>query len=223
MVQETASTAGDTTPLFGAPQVNGDGLQFRPSFSADSSSNPSGIDTTGGKVWFQVDAKPGWALEEIEISEDGTYSLFSTTSEAMAIVTGFAFVRILETDEWTGIGPDNGNEALDFGAGGNVFQLTGSDMYANGSWTGSYALTLADIVQGTPYEGQNIKRIEFALDNMLVASASSGTTNISKTSAGVQMAVHTAPIPEPTTGIMGLMGVGLAVAYGTRRRSRKNG
>jgi hypothetical protein len=224
MVQETVSTAGDVEPLFGAPQLNGDGLQFRPSFSADSATNSSGIDATGGKVWFQVDAKPGWALEQIEISEDGTYSLFSISDppDATVAVSAFAFVRILETDQWTGIGPDNGNEMLDFGPDGNIFQLTATP-FEVGSWSGSYSVNLADIVQGTAYEGQAIKRIEFALDNMLLASSTSGSANISKTSTGVQLDVVTAPIPEPTTGMLGLMGVGLAVTYGTRRRGRKNG
>jgi hypothetical protein len=70
----TESSPTDPVPLFGAPIVSGDSIDFNPvGFGAFSAGG--GADLTDGQLLFNVMAKPGFAINAISFGEAGITTL----------------------------------------------------------------------------------------------------------------------------------------------------
>src|SRR3990172_510762 len=69
------SNSGDALPLFGAPTVSADSLDFDPVGFDANATGALGVDVTDGNLNFMVVAKRGKAIQSLELSEAGDTTL----------------------------------------------------------------------------------------------------------------------------------------------------
>ncbi len=98
-VTETANTPGDTEPLFSAPTITGNTLDFNPKGFA-ASAGGGGVDITDGQLNFMLRSIAGSVITELSISESGDYTLFGTGSAATSLLYAISLghVSVLEID-----------------------------------------------------------------------------------------------------------------------------
>jgi len=214
-VTENTNT-GDDQPLFGAPTVAGDSIDFDPSGFSASSSGGGAPDLTDGQLTFMIMAQEGKAINNVTFSEAGDASLarsLDTTDDALTSVTSNIFIDILEVHgapinainvqgEMT-FAPSDGSYTLsEDGSGGATF---------NTGWTGSFFVDLTGV------DGVNglITKVSVNIDNVLTASSATNSTAFiaKKDFDGVTIATN---IPEPTTALLAVSGL-LAMACSRRR------
>ena len=197
----TEDSGTDPTPLYASPTVTGDTLGFDPtaSFSSSAPMGPASGDTTDGKLSLVIEAKPGFYIDTVALSEFGDYSLVATDgTSAMAIASGVIF----------GVDDVSNTQTSDvFAASGTPFSVTGPD-FASGTWNADALLD---------YTGLNVTRVEIILDNTLQTVAQAGAAAfIAKN--GFDLSVQTSVIPEPGTLLLATGGMVLII--GTRWRER---
>jgi hypothetical protein len=215
----TEDSATDPTPLFGAPLVSGDTLDFTPvGFGASSAGG--GADMTDGQLSFMVQAKPGQSIQNILIKEFGDTTLAGVVP--LNSTTTSTFVRMpvfIDIVEVNGVGinpiklsassippivatfnPSNGDFYLGIdGGGGPLYHTT---------WTGQLFVNLDAIQKG-------ITKINVNLDNVLIAVSQVGTSALI---AKKDFFTVTTNIPEPTSFGLALLAVALAGCLGRRGR-----
>jgi len=214
-VTEDTNT-GDTQPLFGAPNVSGDSLDFDPVGFSASSSGGGVPDQTDGQLSFMIVAKDGQQINSISFSEAGDTSLargVGSTDDAYTSVTSSIFIDIVEVNgaPINGINvvgamtfsPSDGDYLLSTDGGGNITYNT--------EWTGSYHLDLSTV------DGINglVTKVNVNLDNVLTASSDTNSSAFiaKKDFDGVTITTN---IPEPTTALLAVFGL-LATACSRRR------
>ncbi|MFV2066636.1 MAG: PEP-CTERM sorting domain-containing protein [Pirellulales bacterium] len=216
MVQEDSGT--DPTPLYGAPTVFGNSLDFDPvSFNAFAS-GAGGIDLTDGTLAMKIEAKPGVGISDLLYNEAGDFTLLGFGSDnTLSSVRAAFFVNILEVDG-VGITPVNLNFSMDMSPDGGIYRLAeqGGGPLQQGNWSGSLVVdidgALADA--GVPFDlGATL--VSVTLDNTLTALSQDGTSAFiaKKDFGGTSITVV---IPEPVSLL--LMAVGLIGLVVVRRR-----
>ena len=98
-VTETANTPDDEEPLYLAPTIIGDKLDFDPAgFSATATGGSA--DLTDGQLNFTLMGISGTAITSIWLSERGDYSLLGSGTEVTQVVygLGIASVTVLAID-----------------------------------------------------------------------------------------------------------------------------
>lgn len=213
------SNSGDATPLFGAPTVSGDSLDFNPvGFSANSKNGAA--DITDGQLKFGVVAKDpigsDFGIQSITLSESGDTTMAGIgTDSTTTAVFGYGVVDIYEVD---GIAINNISVpfSLTFNPSGGTFGLGtdgGGGPVFSTSWSGSATIDLDAILtaNSVPFV-VGATRINVNLDNTLLATSETGTETLiaKKDFGGLSVTVNKpdpGEIPEPTT----LMLVALAV------------
>lgn len=219
-VTEDALSPGDSTPLFGAPTITGDSLDFDPvSFSA-SASGAGGVDTTAGNVEFDVLAKSGFSIDTLTFTEAGNTTLagFGTDS-TFTQVTATLVIDIEEVDgaPFTG-GPINYTDALTFTPSGGDFGLAtdgaGGPAFSQ-LWTGQANVNIGQILADNNVSSVNgATKVTVTLVNSLVALSEDGTQAfISKQDVDGNLTV-TANVPEP--GAFSLLALLAGSALGLR-------
>jgi hypothetical protein len=229
MVTESSST--DPGPLFGAPTVSGDTLDFNPVGFSASSSNGGAADITDGQLLFMVKAKPGLGLGSIVIDERGDTSLagFGTDATFTSVslngvlniseVGGVAINTIALPIAFSSIGPSGGTYGLttDFGGGpGGTIAWNGSALID---------LTPANPLVAAAYAAQNldpkvpVTKISVNFDNTLIALSQAGTSALIAKKDQLIIIVRNPPggdVPEPASAMLALLTmIGAAVV---RRR-----
>lgn len=98
--QEVTEDSGtDATPLFGAPEVVVNRLDFDPTAFASSANGAGDSDFTDGQLNFMIDALPGAGILSFDITESGSYSFGGLGTAATRADFGvLAEVTILEVD-----------------------------------------------------------------------------------------------------------------------------
>jgi len=210
-------------PLFGAPVVSGDALDFTPINFAVSALTPSTFDFLDGFLTFMAVAHPGNAIQNIQFGEGGALSVVGSGSDDTFVnVSAVGFVKVIEIDG----NPLPANTAVpqipigltfDFGNLGNGSWGRAADGFANGKlWTGNQLISINQELtnRGIPYV-TGATKLTIALDNALYAqsSATGGAYIDKKTFFTV-----TFNVPEPASCL--LAALGLAFGLVVSRRSR---
>jgi len=214
----TEDSATDPTPLWGAPTVSGDGLQFTPLAAFSASTSGGGADLTDGKLDTTLmvnDPKVG-AINTISVFERGDYTLAGggtiTTSTSVGAPV---FLTLLEVDG-VGITPIplySGN--LLFAPSGGSYDLI-NDPGTGVIWTGNLLIDVnaAMAALPDPIVGRATK-IKYHMDNTLTAiSEASSIAFIGKKDGIVRLDVN---VPEPASCVLACIGLALLALVGRRR------
>lgn len=208
----TESSSTDPVPLYNAPSINGDLLDFDPTSFGASTAGVAGFDITDGQLNFTVTAEQGQSIGSLIISEAGDYMFtgISPTAGTLVVASLAATVSILEVDGVTLALP------IDIFVPETFFNdyATVGNAPAPGlrQWS---LLTTVDIAGALnlPYQ-LGATKIEVVVDNQLTASTTADNTAFI---AKKDFRVNVGPvIPEPTS--LALLAMGAAVL--TRRRHR---
>ena len=211
------SNSGDPLPLFGAPAVFGDSLDFDPVGFSAHASGAAGVDITDGNLTFMVVAHAGYAIENIQLSEAGDTTMAGFGTDAT--FTGVTASGILNINEVDGVGipvisvpfslaftPSGGTYGLlTDGGGGPLF---------NSNWQGFLFQDIEQVLinEGVPYT-LGATKISINIDNTLSALSENGTSSLiaKKHFGGLSVTVN---IPEPSSLLLG----GIVLLAGMIRR-----
>jgi hypothetical protein len=217
------NTHADPNPLFGAPTVSGDTLDFSPNnFFAAVQPGPGG-DLTDGLLKFRGVSLPGFAMENIKFAEGGAFSTTGFGTNATFVDVGaVGFIDVFEVDNVL-INKVTIPIGLTFSFGSNGAQndgkwRLGTEGFANGNlWTG---MQLIDIKQELINRGVPVVNgatlIDVVIDNSLYAQAESNLTNalIDKK----DFFTVTVNVPEPASCLLAIFGLVAGVMVSRRSR-----
>ncbi len=214
-VQESSVT--DPVPLFGAPTVVGNVIDFNPvGFAATATGG--GIDLTDGQLDMSIRAKPTYAVDRVVFSEAGDFSLIGIgTANTYVQVTANFFVDIMQVDGVNLGSPVSFTTQMQFvPVTSGIFTLP-ANPGAGQLWNGSITLDLAQALDdaGVSYTlGATLVKVN--LDNQLVALSESGTYSYIAKKDFKGFSVTTFTVPEPSSFALLLLG-GLGLFF---RRNR---
>jgi len=221
-VNVTEDTGSDEPlPLFGAPTVTGNSIDFNPT-GFDATSAGEGSDITDSNLVFMVRAKPLVGIQSVILSEAGdTTQAGNVTPGSMGTATAVFASGVLDIHEVDNIGINHISVpfSLTFSPSGGTYFLGtdgGGGPIFNTQWTGTATLPVEDILtaNGVPFT-IGATKISIDLDNTLVAVSERATSAVigKKDFGGVSITVI---IPEPAS--FGLAGLGAAVLLAPARR-----
>lgn len=220
-VQEDANSAGDAPPMFGAPSVSGDSLDFDPVGFGASASGAADNDLTDGNLKFDIVAKPGKYLTNVQFAEAGDTTLAGFGTDAtFTSVTAQLFIDVEEVDG-VAITPFNIVADMTFTPSDGDYFLGadggGGPIY-NKAWSGSVTVDLIQALIDNNISFINgATKVTFNLDNTLVANSEAGTSALiaKKDLDGLSV---TANVPEPASLALLSLGILGAATYTGRRR-----
>jgi hypothetical protein len=215
------NTHRDLLPLFGAPTLSGNTLDFTPiNFYSDSQFAAPPFDLTDGLLQFMGMSQPGFAIQNITFAEGGALSVLggSATANTLVDVSAVGFIDVFEVDN---VAIDK--ERIDieltfsFGVGGNGTWRRIPEGLVNGQpWTGSQFINIKQELLARGIAVVNgATLIKVNLDNSLYAQSELvGGAYIDKK----DFFTVTTNIPEPTSCLLAMFG--LVVGGLAARRSR---
>jgi hypothetical protein len=235
-VREAANSAGDTAPLFGEPTVigapnpptypaspcilcniPGDTLDFDPTgFGANATGG--GVDITDGNLRFVVKAKPAESIDNIQIYEQGDYTLVGLGNAATSVFARIAGVVNIQAVDGIGVN----SISIPFSQMLAAVGSTGVNVIAT-PWSGTVLLdlTTANPVVAAAFAAQGINpqlgvtQASVSFDNTLVATSQVGTSALIAKKDVLTVKTN---IPEPTSCALVLLGVVLSGLVTRRAR-----
>lgn len=213
----TEDSITDPLPLYGAPTVIGDQLDFGPTAFGSFSTN-GGADITDGLLRGSITANDGYSLDSFSFTEFGDYTLLGGggTAATAAYIGQTFFVTITEVDGVAlGVNAFTVNASSVFTSDGDFFLPDESGIAVPWSGSGSIdlAAALADRKADFPQiTGNAVTGIEFTSNNTLVTTSESGTVAFIQ-KKDVQLSIVS--IPEPAS--LSLIGLGASVLLRRRR------
>ena len=210
----TENSQTDPTPLYGAPTISVDTLDFNP-IGLGAFATDGGIDLTDAQLEFGIMAKEGYGLQTLMFIERGDYTLGGLGTAATYVdITTSLFLDIIEVDG-VGITPIKLEQQMVFSPNASgLFELP-SDGGVNVIWTGSLSVDLNAVLAANNIDFQvGVTKATVNLDNTIFAQSESGTTAfLAKKDLGVSIV---SIVPEPTAAAFLLLGLG-AMAWSRRK------
>ena len=207
--------------LFSAPTVVGDTLEFDPvAFFAEVDPGP-GSDITDSEINTIIEAQPGFFIDNIQITEEGDFTLTGLPGAFGHAGVGAAFFfEVLGVDGvLVGDGPI-GFASMQFttggGPNGGQYMLPG-DAGNTTPWIGTAFLDINAALAASPYAGQRSTSIRLSFDNTLSAAADENASSFiqKKEIGGIIIRTN---IPEPSTLAMVGLVIGAAATVVMRRK-----
>lgn len=191
--------------LFGAPTVAGDALFFTPTTYKAQSFNGTGFASASQTFNITVNANPGYLLSAVNLSEDGDY--YNIGAGSSVAVGGKLYVRDLESP----LTPPASSKIKSSVALTNTTSMMD---FETTDWTSH---TNIGIPAGWGGADGIVSGVNVTIENILLASSLTlgDAAFIEKKFVGLN--VVTAPVPEPETYALLLVGLGL-VGVAVRRR-----
>jgi len=202
--QVTEDSSTDPTPLYGAPSVSGDSLNFSPVSFGANAGGAGGFDITDGTLATTLHAISGNYIEKIQFSERGDYTLAgSGTAGTNATVTNSLFVRITGV---TGapINPITTTVSMTFTPSGGSYDLI-ADPGAGVTWQGNTLVDIDAMLLAAGYGDRKATDVDISMDNQLLAFSEAGTIAYIKKKQAEGITI-TAIVPEPATLSLLLLG-----------------
>lgn len=208
----TESSSTDAVPLYGAPEVSGNTMDFDPTFASNSFDGSPGADTTDGQLNFDFMTVPGAGIDSFTIKESGSVTLFGAGTAATGAGAGIlAEITITEADGVTLPTP--------LKIVGSVFKSWTLDTSPGTSpWSNELTVSFGSDLFALGYEYAT--KGEVVIDDTLVTTSESNpntTAFIDKKDFVVIPGGDLNTIPEPASAA--LIGLGLVAAGALRRRS----
>ncbi|MFK7789173.1 MAG: PEP-CTERM sorting domain-containing protein [Phycisphaeraceae bacterium] len=208
-VTESSGTNALPPALYGAPDINGDLLDFDPLAFTAQSAGAGGFDLTDGQLNFTMTAEPGEAINSLIVSEGGDYSFSGVTPDAGTFlsVSVATTINILAVDGDTLGLPieifQTDTFVIDYASVGNA-PSTGLNL-----WSLDYTVDILGALN-SPFQ-LGATEIEVVIDNQLTTTTTAGNQAfVSKKDFNVN-------VPEPTS--LALIGLG-GLLMVRRRRDR---
>lgn len=210
-VTENATSAGDTEPLFGAPESVADTLFFDDMDFTSSASNGS-TDSTVGMLTTTVMAMGNAYITDLVFNEFGDYSLTGLSGEATATVAAAFTITIQEANQ-APIADVVIAVNMSFNPDSGMFELTNNGQQNASPWNGGLSVDIAQALLDAGVAG-NATKVLIELTNTLETTSEAGNSAFiaKKTFGGTSITV----IPTPGALVM----LGLAGAVASRRRRR---
>ncbi len=210
----TEDSATDATPLFGAPTVAGDALDFNPTNFVSSSSGGA-IDSTIGVLNFTAEATSGNFIDQIVLSEAGDYTIFGSGGVGTsATVAAPVFINIVEVDG-VSISPINYNGNLVFTPSAGDYNLADDGAGFGVIWTGVLDIDVEQLLidAGVNYT-YGATEVKVILNNILATTSEAGSSaEIQKKDLqGLTVTIF----PEPASAML-LAALGLPVLSRRKR------
>ena len=195
---------GDTGPLFGAPTVTGNSIDFNPA-GFDAATQNAGNDTTLSSFSFTLTANPGTWIRRVTFSEAGDATLAgnvapgSTATSTAVSASGTIEIRevnflpinpVISAPFTLTFSPSGGTYFLGTdGGGGPIF---------HSQWSGSVTIPVEDILLANGIN-TGATRVVIDLDNSVTAASEAGTSaQVDIKDFGAVVIRADAPIiPEP--------------------------
>jgi hypothetical protein len=211
----TESSETDANALYNAPSIVVDTLTFNPDFTSYST-GAGGSDTTDGKLTFDVNAKSGYFINELEFKEEGDVNLIGFSNDAYADVSANFFVTVTEVDG-VPINPVTGNTTMTFSPsadGSYLLSNLGGPGY-NTTWSGDMKINIDVLLTSLsiPFE-DGATKVEVALDNTLSTLSQAGTEAFIAKKDFKGFTVTS--IPEPASAVL-MIGMTSGLMFVRRR------
>lgn len=208
-VTESSSSDPVPPPLYGAPTIAGNLLDFTPvGFDASTTGSTPGADLTEGQLNFTMEAVPATGLTTLIIDEAGEFTLSGAGTSLTTVSAGiFAQVNITHV---------NGLAVTEFSVSGSA--SFSADLPTSPGvdqpWALSLQLDLIPALINAGYDPQvdSITQADVVVNNTLAALSEVGpdtTASISKSNFDVN-------VPEP--GSLALLALGTCLVAARRRR-----
>ncbi|HEX3600612.1 MAG TPA: PEP-CTERM sorting domain-containing protein [Lacipirellulaceae bacterium] len=202
-LQVTESSGTDPVPLYGPPTPFATGLDFDPAAFV-ASANGGGADITDGQLNFTVASSPNIGIGNISLFEGGDYTLAGSGTTATQVLAGAIITATVTEINGAPVAPFNlpsSNASVGF------------NLVANPGIVQPWTLGTGFNINLPP--GQLATKVEFAIDNSLVALSESGSIAfIAKKDFRIDIMPR---VPEPAT--IALLGLGSVITL-IRRRFR---
>jgi len=193
--------------LFGAPAVSGDTLFFTPTNYKAESFNGSGFASASQTFNIAVNANAGYLVSAVNLTEDGDY--YNIGPSAGVAVGGKLYVRDLASPVAPVlIGKIKADVPLN--------DVTSLANFETTDWTSHTGVT---IPAGWNKAGGFVSGVNVTIENILLAKSMNPVSAAFIEKKFVALDLITAPVPEPTTDAMLLVGLGL-VGVAVLRRPR---
>jgi hypothetical protein len=211
------STTGDPLPLFAAPVLSADSIDFNPAGFDAGGAGAGGLDNVGARLTFTIQAHAGEVIPIIVFGEAGETTMAgagtdNTSTEVTAngtitisAVDGAAIVPVTQPIALT-FTPSSGTYGLASDGGGLPIFHT--------NWSGSRSLNVSQILTNSGVSfTMGATNVSIDLVNTLTASSEADTNSlISKKDFGVTV------VPEP--GSLALVALAVITVCGRTRLKR---
>jgi hypothetical protein len=180
-VTEDSNSDPGLLPLYGAPTISGNTLDFDPNGFGASASGAGGVDITDGNLTMDIHAQPGSIIDTLKFCEAGDFTLAGLGTDGTLVdITATFFVEIFEVDG-LGVDPIKSTNTMTFSPNADGTFALGTDggggpLY-QGIWDGCVEVDLLGLLDDNNYDYLfGATKASVNLDNTLVALSENGTS-----------------------------------------------